>query len=290
MKICVTRDYLYQALAENDTANQYVCGIQDAEVLVSNPNEMSEDNLQRMPSCRLLISIATGIDAVDHDYISRHHLKLIRAEGVYAQPIGEYIAAAVSMIAVGFPVMHQNQQQKKYIRYKERIMLKDAVVGFLGAGDIARQGAVRLQGFGCRMIGYKRSAVSDIAPYEKMYYPDQLKQFLNQCDYMVIAMDLNDSNRGLVDGSFLKMMKPTAWLINIARGPIVRQNDLIEALADKTIAGAVLDVFEQEPLPADSPLWNMDNVIITPHTSGTYVSNHQDVIAYVKKTIAEQGQ
>jgi phosphoglycerate dehydrogenase-like enzyme len=103
---------------------------------------------------------------------------------------------------------------------------------------------------------------------QQVFAPSQLDEMLSQSDYVVLAAPVTSGTRGLIDASRLARMKPEACLINVGRGPLVDEAALIQALREKTIGGAALDVFEEEPLPADSPLWNLENLLITPHTAG----------------------
>jgi len=289
MRICVTKTFLYDAIRQARPADETVLGRQDCDVLVADPDVMTAGVLAAMPHVRTLISLSTGVDAVDHGYIQAHGLRLINAAGVFAAPIAEYIVGAILMDAVGFPRLMAQQRRREYARYRQRHMVRDCTVGFLGTGSIATAAARRLAALGCRIIGFKRHHVDALAPYQQLLYPGQEPDFYGSCDYLVVATDLNDGSRGLVDKDKMHMMKPSACLINIARGAVVVQDDLITALQDGALRAAVLDVFSTEPLPADSPLWSMDNVIVTPHTSGTYEYNHRDTIAYVLSALDRAG-
>ncbi|HET8679997.1 MAG TPA: D-2-hydroxyacid dehydrogenase, partial [bacterium] len=127
--------------------------------------------------------------------------------------------------------------------------------------------AQRAAAFGMRVIGTKR-APEPIAHVEHVYPPEETDEVLRAADFLVILLPLTPQTRGLIDGRALGLMKPNAVLINVGRGPIVQEAALIEALRTGGIAGAGLDVFDREPLPTDSPFYQMENVIVTPHVSG----------------------
>jgi phosphoglycerate dehydrogenase-like enzyme len=145
--------------------------------------------------------------------------------------------------------------------------LAGKVMGVLGLGAIGRVLAARAAAFEMRVIGTKRSP--EPIPYvERVLPPEATDEVLREADYLVIILPLTPQTRGLIDARALGRMKRSAVLINVGRGQIVREDALIDALKRRTIAGAALDVFEREPLAADSPLYDMENVIMTPHVAG----------------------
>lgn len=144
----------------------------------------------------------------------------------------------------------------------------------IGTGSIATEIAKRLQGFGVKIIGYKRNPVSTLPYYDEIHSGKRgLDYVMSNSDYIVVTADLNKETYHMINKANLKLMKETASIINIARGSIINQNDLTEALKNKTISYAGLDVFEVEPLPEEDELWDLENVYITPHASGTVKEN-----------------
>jgi D-2-hydroxyacid dehydrogenase (NADP+) len=149
--------------------------------------------------------------------------------------------------------------------------LNGQTLGIVGLGRIGEALMVRARAFGMRVVGLKRDPQTryDAAVQpDALYGPDQLPELLRESDHACIALPHTPQTHHLFDAAMLAHMKPTAYLYNIARGKIVDETALIAALQNSQLAGAGLDVFETEPLPADSPLWQMENVIITPHVSG----------------------
>ena len=154
-------------------------------------------------------------------------------------------------------------------------------MGIVGYGSIGREVGRLGKAFGMRVLALRRSAGQAKEGYasehtgdragaipEQFYTPDQLHQMLSRCDYVVVALPLTHETKHLVGEAELRAMKASAYLVNIARGAIVDEQALVRALREGWIAGAGLDVFEREPLPDDSPLWAMDNVLISPHVAG----------------------
>src|SRR3990170_3656626 len=145
--------------------------------------------------------------------------------------------------------------------------VRGKTMGVLGLGHIGAEIAEKAHVFGMRVIGTKRTP-ADVPHVDRIYPPDELREVLRASDVVVIALPLTSDTRGLLGEAAFRAMKRTALVINIGRGPIVQEAALVRALQEGWIGGAGLDVFEREPLPADSPLWGMEHVIITPHGSG----------------------
>jgi phosphoglycerate dehydrogenase-like enzyme len=140
-------------------------------------------------------------------------------------------------------------------------------LGIVGYGEIGRAVAARARGFGLRLVATSRRAAP--APeLDALYRADDLPRLLAESDYVVLLTPLTPETRGLIDEAALRGMRPSAWLINVARGEVVQESALLRAIDEGWIAGAALDVFAQEPLPADSRLWRMPNLLLTPHNSG----------------------
>jgi phosphoglycerate dehydrogenase-like enzyme len=136
-----------------------------------------------------------------------------------------------------------------------------------GLGDIGRAVARAAGAFGMRVIGVSRSG-RPVREAERVYRIRAIRQALSLADFVVLTLPLTPETRGLMGEAELAAMKPTAWLVNVARGPIVDETALVQALAEKRIGGAVLDVFDQEPLPPEHPLWGIETCVITPHMAG----------------------
>jgi phosphoglycerate dehydrogenase-like enzyme len=143
-------------------------------------------------------------------------------------------------------------------------------VGIVGLGHIGREVARLAKAFGMRVLATRRSArKSRRAKYvDHLFSPDKLRDLLSESDYVVLTLALTPETRGIIGEAELRSMKPTAYLINVARGGLVDEAALVRALEEQRIAGAGLDVFTTEPLPQDSPLWGFENVIISPHIAG----------------------
>jgi phosphoglycerate dehydrogenase-like enzyme len=161
--------------------------------------------------------------------------------------------------------MRDNQRERRWqkLRYRHS---GDITVGFIGLGSIGRHIARTVKGFGLHVTGLSRSGAECI-DVDEVYAVDRVAEFLAAPDYVVMSLPETDLTRGFMDAAKLRMMKESAVLINVGRGSSVVEADLVGALEAGVIGGAVLDVFETEPLPQDSPLWSLSNVLVTPHYS-----------------------
>ncbi len=168
----------------------------------------------------------------------------------------------------------------------KRIELKGQTIGIIGTGSIATEIAKRLQPFGVKLIGHKRTPVLSMPYFDEIYSGKKgLEYVMSVSDYIIITADLNESTYHLINKNNIKLMKETASIINIARGSIINQNDLVEALKNKTIGYAGLDVFEVEPLPNDDELWDIENTYLTPHISAIVKNNKSRWKILIEKNI-----
>lgn len=214
-----------------------------------------------------------------------HPSTLTNMRGLFSDVIADHVFGYVICFARNFPRYFRNQLAARWepaggesqrstfaagpgaVSGMDRahLHLADCTLGIVGMGHIGEEVARRGTAFGMRVIGVDPVRTAAPECVEELSTPDRLPQLLDQSDFVVIAAPHTPETAGLFGRRQFEQMKPTAYLINIGRGVIVRLNDLCEALQNGQIAGAGLDVFEVEPLPADHPLWRMENVILTPH-------------------------
>jgi len=212
--------------------------------------------------------------------------------GIHAPPIAEYAFASMLAWSRRVPKMLYYQNRREWPQGRWELFvgqeLRGATLGIVGYGSIGREVGRLGKCFGMRVVATKRS-VGQVADtgyrvpgtgdpegqiLNRIYPPEQLREMLAECDYVVISLPLTPDTRGLIGEEELRAMKPNAYLVNISRGGIVDEAALIKALQEGWIAGSGLDVFEEEPLPPDSPLHDLDNVILSPHVAG--FSPHYD--------------
>lgn len=209
---------------------------------------------------------SAGVDNYDLSYMKDKGIILTNSSGVHSIQIPEYILGVMLELVKGLHVF-RDQQSKKLWEKRHTDELYKKTLGVLGIGDIGRRTAELGKTMGMRVLGYRRSGKPDEC-VDVMYSEGQLDDMLPLCDFVVNTLPLTDSTYHLIGAAQFDAMKDGAYFINIGRGKVVDEGALIQALKSGKLKGAALDVFEEEPLPQDSPLWDMKNVIITPHISG----------------------
>lgn len=208
------------------------------------------------------------------------------ASGIHATTISEYVFGSMLMFNWNWPEMVRLQSSHVWAHSASWYHLggrelEGQTLGVIGLGSIGRRVAVLGRAFGMRVLGMRHSASvgEQDRDVDQLFAPEQLHEMLPRCDYIVLAVPLTAETEGLIGEAELRLMKPNTYLVNIARGRVVDEAALIRALQEQWIAGAGLDVTEQEPLPPDSPLYTMQNVILTPHISGVSLQYDQRLTA-----------
>ncbi|KPI14876.1 Phosphoglycerate dehydrogenase [Actinobacteria bacterium OK074] len=211
---------------------------------------------------------AAGVDSLLFPaLVDNPAVTLTNSRGVYDGPIAEYVLGLILALAKDFPGSWEHQRRREWRpRDSERVGGRTALVW--GTGPIGRAVARVLRAVGMRVTGVGRTARADDPDFGTVHASSAVRAALAEADYVVLAAPLTPATRLMVDASVLAAMKPGARLVNVGRGALVDEEALVRHLADGRLAGAALDVFAQEPLPAASPLWDMPGVIVSPHTAG----------------------
>jgi phosphoglycerate dehydrogenase-like enzyme len=192
---------------------------------------------------------------------------ITRAPGVFGAWMSEYVLGWCLWVTQRMETYRAAQREQRWLGELLPARLRGAKLVLVGVGDIGRVIARAAASVGMRVIGVSRSG-RRVPGVERVYRVTHLHRALAIADFVVLVVPLTPQTRGLIDGSALAAMRSSAWLLNIGRGALVDEAALVEALRTRLIAGAVLDVFPREPLPAEHPLWRLDNAVITPHISG----------------------
>ena len=240
-----------------------------AEVVLTTPI-IPPDILSLAPNLRWLQLTSAGADRLIDGQLMRSNVVVTTASGVHTVTAGELILGFILSFAKGLPTaMHAQRERKWSPRMPQELYGK--TTGIVGIGAIGGGVARLAKAFGMRVVATRRSAAArtdNVPDVDELLQPSGLEQLLAQSDYVVVAAPLTAETRHLIGEKELAAMKRSGVIINIARGALIDEKALVRVLKEKQIAGAGLDVFEQEPLPPDSELWAMDNVIITPHMAG----------------------
>lgn len=245
----------------------------EAEALIGEPHNFKPEILDKMPNLRWIQSFRAGYDSIDMEYLKNRKITFCNAKDIFSVPIAEDVVCKILMHNTNALRYIENQKTHKW-EHEKRVELCGQTIGIIGTGSIATEIAKRLQGFGVKVIGYKRNPVLTMAYFDEVYSGKKgLENLLSNSDYVVVTVDLNKDTYHMINKDNLKLMKQNASIINIARGSVINQEDLTQALKNNEISYAGLDVFEKEPLPENDQLWDMKNVYLTPHVSGIVKNN-----------------
>ncbi|WHY78660.1 D-2-hydroxyacid dehydrogenase [Neobacillus sp. WH10] len=240
----------------------------DAEIIAGWKKGLEEYCLTPESKLKWLQTWSAGVDSLPLESLQSKNITLTSANGVHAYPISETIFALMLSLTRKIHTYVKNQQEKTWHHAHMGLEIHEKTIGIIGVGKIGKETAKIANAFGMNVLGVRNSG-RPVDNVDEMYTPDQLGLMLPKCDYVVVTLPHTKETRHLFGAEQFKQMKASAFFINIGRGETVVEEELVKALQEGTIAGAGLDVFETEPLSTDSPLWEMENVIITPHTSGS---------------------
>jgi D-2-hydroxyacid dehydrogenase (NADP+) len=267
------------------TADELRERVGDADVVVVSGfwrNEL----LERAPRLRFIQSVSAGTDQYDRALLRKRGVRLASAQGANERAVAEHAMSLILALTRQLHLARDNQRKGAWrgmigdpnAREKE---LGGSTLLVYGLGRIGSRLAALGRAFGMRVIGVKRSAGSGSEPVDEVVAPGRFLEVLRQADYVALTCPLTPETEGLIGEAELAAMRPSAYLINVARGRVVQEEPLVKALRDGRLAGAGLDTFHQEPLPPSSPFWAFDNVVITPHTAGEtqlYETNIVDLL------------
>jgi len=238
----------------------------EAEVLLS--WAVPDAWVERAPRLRWVHVTSAGVDHLLDGALWRSDVVITNSRGVHATPMAEHVLGWLLMFARNLHLHLEYQRQRRWQR-QEGGQLAGSTVGVLGLGAVGREVARLCKACGARVVGMRRRP--DPVPHvDRVVGPEGLREVLEASDYVVLTLPLLPSTRGLLGREQLGWMKPHAVLINVARGGLVDEAALVDALRAGRIRGAALDTFASEPLPADSPLWSLPNVLVSPHVAGSF--------------------
>jgi phosphoglycerate dehydrogenase-like enzyme len=288
MKIVALKPYI-EILKETFPGNEFFStdeGCTDAEVLIGSPNNFTDDILDRMPNIKWIQSLIAGYDKIDREYLKKRNIILTNSKDIYSVPIAEDVLCKILIHNTNAMRYIEGQKSHTWVKSFPRKEFSGQTVGILGTGSIATEIAKRLHGFDVKVIGYKRSPVL-MQPYFDDVFAGKkgLEHVLSSSDYIVVTVDLNKDTYHMINKDNLRLLKSDAAIINIARGNVKNQKDLIEFLKENKDSYAGLDVYDVEPLTEDSELWSMDNVYMTPHVSGITKENKERLTNLVLKNV-----
>ncbi len=247
--------------------------------------------LVRAPQLAWVHSATSGVEGALTPAALERGVVVTNARGVFSRPIAEYVLMMILSVSRRLPQLLELQQERTW-QPLEGAELRDVTVGIVGLGSIGRAVGALATAFGCRVVAVRRSGgtdrgaapqtagaddarVADVgdersfgeAMLDRVGGPETLPELLGESDFIVLAAPLTTETESMINDETLALVKPGAWLINVARGRLIDERALLRALHEGPLGGAVLDTFRDEPLPPSSPFYDLDNVIVTPHTA-----------------------
>ena len=231
------------------------------------------NDIKKFKSLKYIQVTSVGLDRLPMDYIKEKNIKIYNAGGIYSLPMAEWVICKILDAYKKSFILYENQKQKIWDKQRDIKELSNQKVAIIGYGNIGKQIAKRLSSFDMEIIAVDLVKKEDTV-INQFYSIKDLSKALNEADIVILTLPLLDSTIGLFNKTTLSSMKYGSVLVNVSRGKIIKEIDLIQEIKKGRFFSVILDVFEDEPLSSESELWNFENVIITPHNS--FVSNNND--------------
>src|SRR5580693_8060764 len=228
-----------------------------ADILLTFAPRLTDDVLRAGTRLKWVQALGTGVDNLIDRPVLRQDVIVTNVHGIHGPPVSEAAIASMLALARDIPRAIRAQDRREWARFPAQL-LHNKTVGVFGIGAIAEELAPKCKAFGMRVVGVS-SSPRDVASFDRMYSSADLAKAAVELDFLVLLTPLTDKTRNSVDAKVLAAMKPKSFLVNLARGGVVDEAALVDALKAKRLAGAALDVFNEEPLPPDHPFWEMNN-------------------------------
>jgi phosphoglycerate dehydrogenase-like enzyme len=240
--------------------------IASADALLTFTPMMSDAVVRAATNLKWIQTLGSGVDNLIDLPSLRKDVIVTNVHGIHGAPVSEAALAAMFALSRDIPRFVRNQDRHEWARWPARL-LDRKTVGIFGIGVIAEALAPKCKALGMRVVGIS-SSPRDIPGFDAMFARDRLIEAVRELDYFVLLTPLTPETRGIIGAGAFSAMRPGAYIVNLARGGVVDEQALLDVLKRNGIAGAALDVFMEEPLPADHPFWSLQNVIITTHQGG----------------------
>jgi phosphoglycerate dehydrogenase-like enzyme len=238
--------------------------LSQTEILFTFGKEMTVDTFMSMPKLKWIQLCSTGFNHLPQDYLQNKEIVVTTAKGAHAEPISEYAFSCMLYFVRNMDLFLEQQKEKKWYRLDFPSELFGQKLVILGTGYLGKEIARKAKAFNMETIGVNRSGIeSDY--FDKVYRIVQLDEVLPKADYLILALPFTKQTEGLIGTKELSLLKSTAVVINVGRGELMDESAALEVLETNKIRGMAMDVFRQEPLPPDSPLWEQKGLLITPH-------------------------
>jgi phosphoglycerate dehydrogenase-like enzyme len=254
-----------------------------ADVLITFGAQMANHVFEKAKNLKWVQALGTGVDGITDQPGLRKEVLVTNMHGFHGGPVSEAALTGMLSLARDLPRSMRLQARHKWERFPAKL-LKDKTVGIFGVGAIAAELAPKCKAFGMKVVGIS-SVKRQVPGFDAMAGRDELERAVKELDFLVLLTPYTPETQNIVNAKIFAAMKPGAFLVNLARGGVADEDALVDALKSKKIAGAALDVFATEPLPGDSPLWDMENVIITQHQGGFFDSYPRFAIPVIEENM-----
>ena len=225
------------------------------------------NDIAEFKKLKLVQATSVGVERLPIEYMEKHHIMYYNAKGVYSIPMAEWAVMSILQIYKNVYGFFRKQQEHRWEKDRSLMELTGKKVCIIGYGEVGRKTAKRLVAFGTEITAVNRSRVEEDGVISRWLPLDRLDEALPEADIVILCIALTEETKGLLNTDRLQRMKQGSLLVNVARGALIDEKALIRCLKEEKLRGAALDVFETEPLPEESELWEMSGVIISPHNS-----------------------
>jgi phosphoglycerate dehydrogenase-like enzyme len=266
-RVRLKNDFPNQKFVFCESKKEIMDQINDAEVFVTYGNDVTEELIEKAPNLKWVACLSAGIDQFPLQKLAEREILVTNARGIHKTQMAEYAIAMFLQVYRNSKTIIDNERKAtwdKGVRVQE---MAEKTMLILGTGAIGGETARLAKAFRMKTIGVSRSG-RDTENFDEVYPTSKLKEILPKADLIVSVLPSTEETRGLLTYDYFKIMKDSAVFLNMGRGDVLIEGDLLKAIQEKAFRHAILDVFIEEPLPKDHPFWKEENITVTPHISG----------------------
>lgn len=272
-------DYLENELVEHEKDFRKYEGVICNSLFLHN-------DIKKFSNLKFIQVTSSGLDRLPMEYIKQNNITVYSAKDVYSVPMAEWVVLKILELYKQSHFFYKNQLNHEWNKNRRLLELSGATACIVGYGSVGKKVSKLLKAFDIKVVGVGKSEEYDSTYLDKYVLIDDLNSVLRISDIVILTLPLTDETKYLIDKESLENFKKGSILINVSRGKIINENDLIYSLRSKSIGGAALDVFEEEPLKYDSDLWDFENVLISPHNSYMSSRNNERLFKIFYKNLS----
>lgn len=280
-------ELLVPPVQERFTEEELLQWMPDVDGVISGDDRFTDRVLEAAPRLKVISKWGTGIDSIDLQACRRLGIAVRNTPNAFSEPVADSVIGYILAFARNLAVQDRHMKQGAWQKIPGR-SLRECTLGVIGVGNVGKTVVRRAAGFGMRLLGNDLLEMPEEFVALTGVRMVSKESLLRQADFISLNCDLNSTSHHLINDETLAFVQPTAVLLNTSRGPVVDEDALIRALKEKRLAGAALDVFEVEPLPSESPLRRMDNVLLAPHNANSSPESWERVHESTIKNLLEE--